>query len=167
MTTVTFKGTPVHTNGTVPKVGALAPNFILTDTDLKDYTLKDFAGKFLILSINPSLDTSVCSLVLKKFNEEAKKHPSVAVVFVSADLPFAQKRFCLQENLHNSKTLSMLRSKEFATEYGVLLTDGPLAGLTARACIVINDRGIVCYSELVSEITNEPDYEKALQACKV
>ncbi len=165
MTTISFKGAPVHTGGSVPRIGAEAPDFILTDVELSDLSLKGLRGKKVILSINPSLDTSVCSLVLKKFNEEAKKHPEIFIAFVSADLPFAQKRLCIQEDLHNAKTLSTFRSKEFARDYGVELVDGPLKGLTARACIAIDEQGKVLYAELVGEITKEPDYTKALKAC--
>lgn len=162
MASVKFKGSEVHTNGELPKIASKAPDFVLTDGNLNDHTLKDFFGKRKLLSIVPSLDTSVCALSAKKFNDAAKQNPNIMVLFVSADLPFAQKRFCQQESLQNIQTLSMLRSKDFAKNYGVLLVDGPLAGLCARAVVVLDENDNVLYRELVSEITQEPDYQKAL-----
>jgi thiol peroxidase len=162
MATVTFKGSPVQTSGELPKVGSRAPDFILTDGELKDHKLSNFRGKRKILSIVPSLDTGVCALSAKKFNETAKTHPDITVIFISCDLPFAQKRLCTVENLENIRTLSMLRSKDFAMQYGVLLIDGPLAGLAARACLVLDENDTVLYTELVSEITQEPNYTKAI-----
>jgi len=164
MANVKFKGAIVHTNGELPELGSKAPDFVLTDGDLKDHTLHDFHGKRKLISIVPSLDTGVCAMSAKKFNDAAKHHPDVLVFFVSADLPFAQKRLCGLENLHNILTLSMMRSKEFATKYGVLLIDGPLAGLTARAVIVLDAKEKVLYHELVEEITQEPNYKQALDA---
>ncbi len=164
MATVTFKGTPVHTNGDLPKYGEKAPDFTLTNGDLKDLTLKDFSGKRKLISIVPSLDTGVCALSAKKFNDAAKKDPNIVIIFVSCDLPFAQKRLCQQEKLENIHTLSMLRNKDFASKYGVLLTDGPLAGLAARSVVVLDENDRILYTELVSEITHEPDYQKALDA---
>lgn len=162
MAKVTFKGAIVHTNNELPTIGSKAPNFVLTDGDLKDHSLHEFHGKRKILSIVPSLDTGVCAISAKKFNEVAKENPEVFILVISADLPFAQKRFCHQENLKNILTLSMLRSKDFAAKYGVLLIDGPLAGLAARAVLVLDEHDKVVYHELVPEITREPDYKKAL-----
>lgn len=162
MAAVTLKETLVHTNGTLPEIGTNAPDFILTDVELKDYSLKDFQGKKKLLSIVPSLDTGTCALSAKKFNEAAKANPDLVILVISADLPFAQKRFCKEEGVQNVITLSMLRSKEFATRYGVLLIDGPLAGLAARAVVVLDENDTVLYSELVSEITKEPNYDAAL-----
>ncbi len=164
MATVTFKGSPVHTNGDLPKKGEKAPDFTLTNGDLKDVSLKDFSGKRKLISIVPSLDTSVCALSAKKFNDTAKENPNILILFVSADLPFAQKRMCQQSNLENIHTLSMLRSKDFATAYGVLITDGPLKGLASRSVVVLDENNNVLYTELVGEITNEPNYQKALDA---
>ncbi len=164
MANITLKGNPIHTSGELPKIGSRAPDFTLVDGDLKDRTLKDFQGKRKILSIVPSLDTAVCSLSSKKFNEAIKSHPEIAMLVVSADLPFAQKRFCSQENAGNILTLSMMRSKDFARAYGVLISDGPLAGLCARAVLVLDERDQVVYAELVPEIAQEPNYEKALAA---
>ena len=162
MAKLTLKGNPINTNGDLPAVGQLAPNFKLVAADLKDVTLTDFAGKKKLLNIVPSLDTSVCALSTRKFNEHAKARPDTVILIISADLPFAQKRFCGNEGLSNVITLSMMRSRKFAKDYGVLLEDGPLAGLTARAVIVLDENNIVRYTELVPEIAQEPDYNAAL-----
>lgn len=164
MATVKLKGQDVHTNGELPKVGSQAPDFSLTDPDLKDHTLKDFKGKRKLISIVPSLDTGVCALSTKKFNDHAKQNKNSVILVVSCDLPFAQKRICDQDNLHDIKTLSMIRSKDFATKYGVLLQDGPLAGLAARAVVVLDENDKVLYCELIPEITTEPNYNKAIEA---
>ncbi len=164
MATVTFKGSSVHTNGELPKVATKAPNFMLVDGNLQERPLSDFQGKRKILSIVPSLDTGVCALSAKKFNETAKSNPNLMVIFISADLPFAQKRMCQQDDLANIVTLSMMRNKEFAERYGVLLIDGPLAGLAARSVVVLDEQDNVIYTELVPEITQEPNYQKALDA---
>ncbi|MDG4549526.1 MAG: thiol peroxidase [Candidatus Contendobacter sp.] len=164
MATLTFKGNPIHTNGDLPAVGATAPDFKLVTASLKDVGLADFAGKKKLLNIVPSLDTPVCALSTRKFNDHAKVHPDTVILVISADLPFAQKRFCGNEGLDNVVTLSMMRSRKFAKDYGVLLEDGPLAGLTARAVIVLDETNGVRHVELVPEIGQEPDYEAALAA---
>lgn len=164
MATITFKGNPVNTNGDLPAVGAAAPDFKLVTADLKDVTLADFAGKKKLISIVPSLDTSVCALSTRKLNEESKQHPNAVVLIVSTDLPFAQKRFCDNEGLNNVVPLSMMRSRNFAKDYGVLQESGPLAGLTARAVVVLDENNRVRYTELVPEIAQEPDYNAALAA---
>ncbi|MFO1419728.1 MAG: thiol peroxidase [Candidatus Competibacteraceae bacterium] len=166
MATVTLKGNPINTCGDLPAVGAPAPDFRLVTVDLNDVTLADFAGKKKLLNIVPSLDTSVCALSTRKFDEHAKAHPDTVILVVSADLPFAQKRFCGNEGLSNVATLSMMRSRKFAKDYGVLLEDGPLAGLTARAVVVLDANDTVRHTELVPEIAQEPDYEAALAALK-
>lgn len=163
MAKVTFKSNPIHTSGELPKVGSHAPDFLLTNKDLKDLSLKDFKGKRKVLSFVPSLDTSVCSLSAKKFNQAMKNHKEAQVLIISADLPFAQNRLCTQEALENVTTLSLLRSKETAKNYGVLIQDGPLAGLCARAIVVLDENDRVLYTELVPEITHEPNYDKALE----
>jgi thioredoxin-dependent peroxiredoxin len=163
MTRITFKSNPIHTSGDLPKIGSLAPDFILTDKDLKERSLKDFHGKRKVLSFVPSLDTSVCSLSAKKFNQAMKHHKEAQMLIISADLPFAQNRICLQESLENITTLSLIRSKEPAKSYGVLITDGPLAGLCARAIVILDKDDRVLYTELVPEITHEPNYDKALE----
>jgi thioredoxin-dependent peroxiredoxin len=167
MAQVTFKSAPIHTSGDLPKVGSKAPDFLLVDAELKEHSLKDYRGKRKILSIVPSLDTSVCSLSAKKFNQAIKEHPEVQVLVISADSPFAQKRICTQENLNNIRTLSLVRSKDFAKDYGVLIVDGPLAGLCARAVVVLDEHDKVIYTELVPEIAQEPNYDKALHAVKM
>lgn len=164
MGTVTLKGNPIHTSGNLPAVGSKAPDFQLVDKDLNDRSLKDYKGKRTMIYMVPSLDTSVCSLSTKKFNEQVKTHPEVRVLVVSADTPFAQKRMCSAENVDNIVTLSMMRSKDFAKAYGILITDGPLAGICARSVVVMDENGVVEYTELVPEITQEPNYDKALKA---
>lgn len=164
MATVTFKGTPLNTNGDLPAVGAAAPEFKLVNGQLQDVGLADFAGKKKLMSIVPSLDTSVCALSTRKLDEESKKHSDAVVLVISADLPFAQKRFCDAEGLNNVVPLSMMRSRNFAKDYGVLQVNGPLAGLTARAVVVLDENNRVRYTELVPEIAQEPDYNAALAA---
>lgn len=164
MANVTLKGNTIHTNGQLPSLNSKAPDFVLVDSDLQEKSLKNFSGKRKLISIVPSLDTSVCSISTKKFNEKVKDHPEVAVLVVSADLPFAQKRVCGAEGIKNITTLSMMRSKDFAKNYGVLIQDGPLAGICARAVVVLDENDKVVYEELVPEITQEPNYDKALQA---
>ena len=166
MAKITLGGNPINTNGDLPKVGGLAPDFHLVDTDLKDVRLADFKGKKKLLNIVPSLDTPTCALSTKKFNEQASKYPNTVMLIVSADLPFAQKRFCSAENTDKVKSLSMMRSRNFAKDYGVLITDGPLAGITARAIVVIDENNKVVHTELVPEIKQEPNYDKALAALK-
>ncbi len=164
MATITFKGTPINTNGNLPAVGAPAPDFKLVNADLKDVSLADYAGKKKLLNIVPSLDTPVCALSTKKFNEYAKTHPDSVILVISADLPFAQGRFCGNEGLSNVVALSLMRSRQFAEDYGVLVTDSPLAGLTARAVVVLDENNVVRHAELVPEIAQEPDYGAALAA---
>ncbi|MHB8534442.1 MAG: thiol peroxidase [Sulfuricaulis sp.] len=166
MAKITLGGKPINTNGNLPKVGSPAPDFKLQDADLNDLSLASFKGKKKLLNIVPSLDTPTCALSTKKFNEQAAKYPNAVMLIVSADLPFAQKRFCSAENTDKVKTLSMMRSRNFAKDYGVLLTDGPLAGITARAVVVIDENDKVKHVELVPEIKQEPNYEKALAALK-
>lgn len=166
MAKITLKGNPINTNSDLPKVGGPAPDFKLQDADLKDLSLADFKGKQKLLNIVPSLDTPTCALSTKKFNEQAGKYGNVVMLIVSADLPFAQKRFCSAENTNSVKTLSMMRSRNFAKDYGVLITDGPLAGITARAVVVIDENDKVKYTELVPEIAQEPNYDAALAALK-
>ena len=162
MTEITLQGNKINTNGDVPKVGSLAPEFILVDSDLKDVCLSDYDSKNIILNIIPSLDTPVCQKSTKIFNERASTLSDTVILAVSADLPFAMKRFCSAESIESVKPLSMMRSRNFAKDYGVLLTDGPLSGITARAVIVIDKNKKIIYSELVQEIANEPNYEAAL-----
>ena len=164
MTETKFKGQVVHTTGNTPPMHTKAPDFRLVDKDLKERTLHEFQGKKKLLSTVPSLDTGVCNTMTKHINEFAKKYPHFVFITVSADLPFAQKRFCEQEGVHNALTLSMMRDKEFGKSYGLLLQDGPLAGLLARSILVLDEKDHVNYFELVPEITQEPNYHKAFEA---
>ena len=165
MANITLGGNPIHTSGELPKVGSKAPDFKLTSNDLKDLSLADFKGKKKVLNIVPSLDTPVCATSTRKFNESAGKLPNTVVLVVSADLPFASKRFCTTEGLANVTALSTLRSS-FAKDYGIALVDGPLAGVTGRAVVVLDESDKVIHSQLVPEIKQEPDYDAALAALK-
>jgi thiol peroxidase len=164
MAQTALEGNPVNLAGDLPAVGSTAPDFNLVAGDLSDVTLATYAGKKKLLSIVPSLDTPVCAASTKKFNEAmASKTDAVALV-ISADLPFASDRFCKAEGIGNVVNLSMMRSKNFGKDYGVLIEDGPLAGITARAVIVLDAANKVVYTQLVPEITQEPDYDPALAA---
>lgn len=164
MATIKLKGNAIHTNGELPAIGSQAPDFKLVDGELNDRTLADYKGKKKLLNIVPSLDTPVCAISTKKFNEAAASRKDLAVLIISADLPFAMQRFCTSEKTKNVTPLAMMRSRNFAKDYGVLITDGPLAGITARAVIVLDSNNKVVYSQMVPEITQEPDYDKALAA---
>ena len=164
--TVTFKGTAVHTNGMMPQKGEMAPDFTAVAGDLSDLSLGSLKGKRVILNIFPSLDTSVCATSVRKFNVKAAHLENVQVLAVSMDLPFAQGRFCTTEGIENVKPVSLFRCKDFAGYYGLMMVDGPLAGLTARAVIIVDENGKVIYAQLVPEITEEPDYDAALSALK-
>ncbi len=163
MAQITFKGKPINTVGHLPGLNTKAPDFSLVDKDLNDHTLHEFNGKRKLLATVPSLDTGVCSAMTKHLNEFGKKHPGTVIITVSADLPFAQKRFCEGENVHNVITLSMMRDKEFGKAYGILIQDGPLKGILARSLMVLDEKDHVLYTELVPEIAQEPNYHKALE----
>lgn len=163
MASVTLKGNPQNTNGELPPVGQQAPDFTLVNTDLADVKLSDFQGKRVVLNIFPSVDTPTCAQSVRHFNAEASALKNTEVVCVSQDLPFALARFCGAEGLDKVTTASAFRSS-FADDYGVRLADGPLAGLTARAVVVVDEQGKVLHTELVSEISSEPNYEAALNA---
>lgn len=167
MTTIMLKGNPIHTVGSLPPVGSKAPNFRLTRADLTDVGLEAFRGKKKILNIVPSLDTGVCAASAKRFHDEVAKLPEVVLLNISADLPFAQKRFCESNALTHIVTLSVMRYPDFGVDYGVTIADGPLAGLLSRAVVVLNENDIVIYTEQVPEIAQEPDYQKALAALKL
>ncbi len=162
--TTNFKGNPVHTNGNLPAVGAQAPDFSLVKNDLSTLSLSDLKGKKVVLNIFPSIDTSTCATSVRRFNKEAATLENTIVLCISRDLPFAQSRFCGAEGIENVITLSEFRDNNFSTAYGVLQTDGPLQGLFARSVVVIDEKGRVKYTELVSEITEEPNYAAALAA---
>lgn len=166
MATVTRRGDEVHTNGELPKVGSRAPDFLLTKGDLSDVSLADFAGKRKVLSIVPSLDTPTCAKSTRYFNEAVADYGDTVVLVISADLPFAQTRFCGAEGLEHVVPLSLMRSRKFAKDYGVLLVDGSLAGITARAIVVLDENDKVIHAELVSEIGDEPNYDAVLAALK-
>lgn len=159
MSTVKFKGTDVHTNGELPKVGSIAPDFTLINSGLQEIHLSDYKGKRVLLNIFPSLDTGTCAASVRRFNKWVSEKENVVVICVSKDLPFAQNRFCGAEGLENVITASDFRYNSFATDYGVLLTDGPLKGLMSRSVVAIDEAGKVLYTELVAEIVNEPNYE--------
>ena len=164
MAEITLKGNPIHTSGNLPAVGSDAPAFTLTDNGLAPKTLADYAGKTVVLNIFPSVDTPVCAASSRRFNSEISGKEGAAVLCISADLPFAQKRFCGAEGLDNVATLSSFRNPEFAESYGCRIEDGPLAGLLARAVVVVAGDGKVKHAELVPEIAQEPNYEAALAA---
>ena len=164
MAAITLKGNPVHTNGELPKVGTRAPDFKLVDKDLNDVSLARFAGKKKLLNIVPSLDTPVCATSTRKFNQYAAAHEDTVMLVIAADLPFALGRFGTGEHIDRVIALSTMRSPKFAEDYGVRIVDGPLAGITARAVVVLDANDRVIYTELVPEIAQEPNYEQALSA---
>jgi thiol peroxidase len=163
MAQITFKGNPTNTVGELPQVGSPAPDFKLTKSDLTDITLKDLRGKRVVLNIFPSIDTPVCASSVRKFNAEADKLANTVILCVSEDLPFAHSRFCAAEGLKNVVTASDFRTGELGKKYGVEITNGPLAGLLARAVVVVDETGEVVYTEQVPEITREPNYANALK----
>lgn len=164
MATVTLQGNEIHTSGDLPAKGGKAPDFKLTKGDLKEVSLADFQGKKKVLNIFPSIDTPVCANSTRKFNEQGGGRGDAVMLMVSADLPFAFKRFCEAEGLDNVETLSTFRDGGFAKDYGVMITDGPLKGLCARAVVVLDENDQVVHTQLVPEIGEEPDYEAALAA---
>ncbi len=166
MSTVTLGGNPVPVNGELPAAGAPAPSFSLVGADLSDVTLSSFAGKRKVLNIYPSIDTPTCATSTRKFNAVANDLVNTAVICISADLPFAQKRFCGAEGLANVVTLSTMRGGRFLKDYGVELAGGPLAGLAARAVVVLDEHDKVLHSELVPEIKDEPNYDAALKVLR-
>lgn len=166
MSTVTFKGGNVNVAGQIPAVGSVAPDFTLVKNDLSEVSLKDLKGKTVILNIFPSIDTGVCAASVRRFNKDAASLANTVVLAVSADLPFAAGRFCTTEGIENVHPASVFRSSEFAKAYGVLMTDGPLKGLLARTVVVVDADGKVAYTELIPEITEEPNYSAALAAVK-
>lgn len=166
MATITLKGNPLNTVGNLPAKGSFGPEFKLVKSDLGVITSSDLKGKKLILNIFPSLDTDVCAASVRRFNAEASKLDNTIVLCVSKDLPFASKRFCSVEGLDNVITASDFRDGSFGRNYGVSIADGPLAGLHSRAVVVLDENGIVTYTEQVPEIVQEPDYEAALNALR-
>lgn len=166
MAQITFKGNQIHTAGNLPEIGAIAPDFKLTSSDLSEKSLSDYKGKNVVLNIFPSVDTGVCAQSVRTFNKEVSAVDNTVVLCISKDLPFALNRFCAAEGLQNVETLSDFKSNDFTNAYGVQMTDGPLNGLMSRAVVVINHEGKVVYNEQVPEITQEPDYKHAINALK-
>jgi len=164
MAQTALQGNPVNLAGELPAVGSAAPDFTLVDKDLANKSLADFAGKKVLMNVVPSLDTPVCATSTRKFNESFAGRDDAVCLVISADLPFAMGRFCSTEGIENVHPLSMMRSKHFGKDYGVLIEDGPLAGITARAIVVLDADGKVTYTQLVPEIGEEPDYDAALAA---
>jgi len=165
-TTVTLGGEPITIGGDFPRVGDTAPSFMLVDKDLNDVSLAQFTGKKKVLNIVPSLDTGVCQESTRKFNRIASELPNTVVLLISADLPFAQSRFCSAEGLRNVITLSTMRGRDFHKAYGVMIMDPPLSGLLTRAVLVLDERDRVIHAQMVSEIKNEPDYAAVLAAVR-
>ena len=160
--TVTLGGNAIQIGGTLPQAGSAAPAFKLVAKDLSDTTLENFTGKRKVLNIFPSVDTPTCATSVRKFNTQASQLNNTVILCISADLPFAQSRFCGAEGLDNVQTLSTMRGREFLQDYGVAIESGPIAGLAARAVVVLDENNRVLHSELVSEIKNEPNYDAAL-----
>jgi len=166
MAQVTLQGNPFHTSGSLPGIGATAPDFRLVKTDLAETTLKDLAGKRVVLNVFPSLDTPTCATSVRTFNKRASEAPNTVVLCVSMDLPFAAARFCTTEGLANVVPASTFRAPEFGQAYGLVMVDGPLKGLLARAVVVVDEKGAVKHTELVPEIADGPNYDAALAALK-
>ena len=162
MAQITLQGNPVKISGELPEVGDMAPDFVLTKTDLTDVSLKDFAGKTIVLNIFPSVDTGVCAMSVRRFNAEISNCENAVVLCASLDLPFAHARFCGAEGLEEVISVSELRNRDFGDGYGVRIMEGPLAGLLARAVVIVDPAGKIVYTQLVAEIAQEPDYEAAL-----
>lgn len=164
MATITLGGNPIHTNGELPLKGSKAPDFQLVKTDLSTTTLSDYAGSKLVLNIFPSIDTGVCATSVRTFNQKASSLQNTKVLCISRDLPFAQKRFCGAEGIENVENLSDFKNGSFGVQYGLTITDGPLAGLHSRVVIVLDENGVVLHAEQVPDIAQEPNYDAAL-AC--
>ena len=162
MASITLGGNPIHTSGDLPQKGSKASDFTLIKNDLSTASLSDFAGKRLVLNIFPSIDTGTCAQSVRTFNEKASKLDNTTVLCISRDLPFAQKRFCGAEGLENVENLSDFKTGEFGKNYGLEITDGPLAGLHSRVVIVLDENRTILHAEQVSEIADEPNYEAAL-----
>lgn len=166
MTNITLQGNKIGLNGVLPVVGTTAPDFKAVKADLSDFSLSDLKGKKIVLNVFPSLDTAVCANSVRKFNKDVASHPNTVVLCISKDLPFAQGRFCSTEGLNDVVTLSTFRCDRFEKAYGLLITEGPLRGLLARAVIIIDENGTIVYEELVPEIVQEPNYEAVIASLK-
>lgn len=166
MAKITLGGNPIHTSGELPTVGSKAPDFKLVQADLSEVSLADYKGSRLVMNIFPSIDTGVCATSVRTFNEKAGSLNNTKVLCVSRDLPFAQKRFCGAEGIENVVNLSDFKAGQFGADYGLNITDGPLAGLHSRAIVVVDENGTVVHTEQVPEIAQEPDYEAAMASLK-
>jgi thiol peroxidase len=166
MASITLQGNPTHTIGELPSVGTEAPDFIMTRNDLSEVRLHDCLGKITILNIFPSLDTATCAAAMQKFNDIIGSQNDVQVLCISADLPFAQQRFCAAKHLNNVIPVSIFRNTNFGKLYGVLITDGPLAGLLSRAVIVLDKQGKIVHTEQVKELADEPNYQPIIDYIK-
>lgn len=164
MAEITLNGKICHTIGELPIVGNTAPDFIVTKTDLSEIRLHHYLGKKIILNIFPSLDTSTCAAAMLQFDKIARQFPNIFVLCISIDLPFSQKRFCSEEHLRNVQPASVFRHPDFAKQYGVLITDGPLSGLLARSVVIIDEKGKIVYTQQISELSDEPNYSKLVEA---
>lgn len=164
MAIITRQGVEIETNSDLPEIGTAAPDFTLVDTDLSDRSLSDFSGKTVILNIFPSIDTPTCARSVRSFNEKAAQMNNTVVLCISPDLPFAHKRFCEVEGIENVVPLSTFRAPEFGNAYGVTMTTTQRRGLLARAVVVVDTNGTIVYTELVPDITQEPNYQQALNA---
>lgn len=167
MTDFTLNGETYHTVGDLPKVGSKAPDFTLTKTDLGEVHLQNYAGTRLLLNIFPSMDTPVCAKAVRHFNDMANENPNTLFICISADLPFAQKRFCEAQGITNLFPASVFRHPQFGNVYGLSIADGPLSGLLARAILIINEQAIIEYAQFVKEISDEPDYDAIRKALAV
>lgn len=166
MADIMLNGTPVHTLGSLPNPGTPAPDSTVTKTDLSEVRLKNYLGRKIMLNIFPSLDTPTCAAAMHRFNELVSEFPDLLILCVSADLPFAQKRFCAAEHLANVQPVSVFRHPGFGKDYGVTITDGPLTGLLSRAIVLIDEHGQIVYTQQIPEITHEPDYLAIIAALK-
>lgn len=164
MSIITLNGSPIHTIGELPAIGIEAPDFIVTKTDLSDIRLKNYRGQKIILNIFPSMDSPTCASAMRNFNQIATEHKDVIILCVSEDLPFAQKRFCSQENISNVQPVSVFRHPEFGEQYGVMIIDGPLTGMLSRAVVIIDEHGKILYTEQVKELSDEPNYQSLTTA---
>ncbi len=167
MTEITLNGAPFSTLSELPPVNSQAPDFTVTKTDLSEIKLRNYLGKKIILNIFPSLDTSTCATAMTRFNEISQQFKDVLILCVSVDLPFAQKRFCAAEHLENVQPVSVFRHPSFGEDYGVTITEGPLAGLLSRAVVILDEHGRIVYTQQVKEITHEPDYQAIISALQI
>lgn len=164
MATITLKGNAIQTAGDLPAIGSEAPNFTLTSSDLSDVSLSDFKGKKVILNIFPSIDTGTCASSVREFNQRASSLDNTVVLCISKDLPFAQSRFCAAEGIENVKVLSEYKNQSFSSQYPLTIVSAPMDGLFSRAVVVVDENGQVAYTEQVTEVAEEPNYEAALAA---